>query len=124
LSPAAYSAMSIENRSYLEEAECQQFDKLFRELVQTIGAVSTILDCAASVPSESQAKYLQLAREASTRGTRTLKKVLWQWAGLRKDFAEEKTARSSEAVIEAPKPEIRQTDIQLQPQYCLGNGPI
>jgi hypothetical protein len=107
--------MSIEKRSYLEEADCQQFDTLLRDLLQTVGAVSVILDCAASTTPEQQARFLKLAREASDRGTRTLKKVLWQWADLRKDFDHEDTARTPEAVTEAPKAEIRKTYIQLPP---------
>lgn len=107
--------MSIEKRSYLEEVDCKQFDALLRDLLQTVGAVSVVLDCAASTTPEQQARFLNLAREASARGTRTLKKVLWQWAGLRKDFEHEDTSRTSEAVTEAPNAEIRKTYIQLPP---------
>ena len=35
-----------------------------------------------------------------------MKKVLWQWADLRKDFAEENTTRTPEALTETPKAEI------------------
>jgi hypothetical protein len=107
LSLAAHRTMPTENRSYLEEVERQQFDKLLRELLQTVGAVSAILDCAASAPPESQLRFLLLARESAARGTRTLRKVLWQWVGIRKDSSEENTARSPEAIIKALKTEIR-----------------
>ncbi len=43
LSPAAHSTMPIENRFYLEEAECQQFDEFIRDLLQTVGTMSVIL---------------------------------------------------------------------------------
>lgn len=106
MSPAAHSTMPIENRFYLEEAECQQFDEFIRDLLQTVGTVSVILDCAASTTPGQQAWFLHLASETSARGTRTLKKVLWQWADLRKDFAEENTTRTPEALTETPKAEI------------------
>ncbi len=106
LSLAAHSTMPIENRFYLEEAECQQFDEFIRDLLHTVGTVSVILDCAASTTPRQQARFLHLARETSARGTRTLKKVLWQWADLRKDFAEENTTRTPEALTETPKAEI------------------
>jgi hypothetical protein len=105
LSPAAQSTMATDTRVYLDEADRQELDRLTTELLQTVGALTAILECAALAQPKDQARFMCLARDSSTRGTRTLKSLLWKWARLREDFAEQTTARTPDHATDAPKAE-------------------
>jgi hypothetical protein len=113
--------MAMEKGFRLNEVECQLFDGLFTELVQNIGAVSALLDCAAAaVQPENRERFLRLARESSNKGTLTLKKLLWHWSGTRRLALEEQALRSSEATTEAlnadsQKAEVPPSDGKLLP---------
>jgi hypothetical protein len=92
----------------MNEPDCQEFERLFAELLGNVGAVTLILDCAAlSENTEARTRFLRLARESSARGTLTLKKLLWHWSGLRRHDGEEKALLSAEVIVEAMKAEIR-----------------
>ncbi len=94
----------------LDEPDCQEIERLLAELLDNVGAVTLILDCAAlSKNTQARTRFLRLARESSARGTLTLKKLLWHWSGLRRHDEEEKALLSPEAIIEALKAEIRKT---------------
>src|ERR1700674_5085502 len=95
----------------MDEPDCQEFERLFDELLDNVGAVTLILDCALSENAHAHAptRFVNLAREASARGALTVKKLLWLWSGLRRHDGEEKTLRSPEAIVEALKAEIRKT---------------
>jgi len=120
MSPVAHPAMAKEKDLRLNEIECQLFDKLFTELLQNVGALSAILDCAVAVQPETRERFLRLARETSAKGTLTLKKLLWQWSGSRRHALEGNALQSFEATIEAPnadlqKPEAPRSDHKLLP---------
>lgn len=93
----------------MDEPDCQEIERLLAELLDNIGAVTLILDCALSENAHARTRFVKLAREASARGALTLKKLLWHWSGLRKHDGEEKTLLSPEAIVEALKAEIRKT---------------
>jgi hypothetical protein len=103
-------AMAMENGFLLDEVECRLLDKLFTELVQNVGAVSAILDCAAAVQPETHERFLRLAREASAEGTLTLKKVLWQWSGFRRHTHEGKVLRAPEATVTVLDADVRKAE--------------
>jgi hypothetical protein len=112
LSRVAHLAMAKKNGFRLNEVECQLFDKLFTELLQSVGVVSALFDCAAAaaVEPENRERFLRLAREASLGGTLTLKKLLWQWAGFRRHALEGQALPSFEAIIEALNADPQKTE--------------
>lgn len=91
------------------ESDCQEIERLFAELLDNVGAVTLILDCALSQNTRARTRFLKLARESSARGALTLKNLFWHWSGLRRHDGEEKTLLSLEAIAEALKAEIRKT---------------
>jgi hypothetical protein len=64
----------------LSVQRCSEIERLFEELVESVGMLLPMLELACTTKSQD---YLQLARETSARGTLVLKMLLWQWAGLR-----------------------------------------
>ncbi len=116
--------MAMENGFLLDEVECQLFDKIIAELLQNVGAVSALLDCAAAaVQPENHERFLRLAREASAKGTLTLKKLLWQWSGARRHALEGKALRSSEATIEALNADFQKTEAPSRDKLLPASAP-
>jgi hypothetical protein len=67
----------------VDEETWQMLERLCDEIIDTSGMVEAFLEMALTMEGEERTRILKAAKNLSLRGTKSVKKFLWQWAGLR-----------------------------------------
>ena len=79
----------------LSASDCGEIEKLFDQLLNTVGMVLPILELASTSEDARHKRLVELARETSARAFFDLKRLLWKWGRLRGCGTEESRLRNT-----------------------------